>query len=166
MKIESTRVGTHEIEDADILHFPSGLIGLSRHKRFVVLEFAQDVPLGWLQSVDDPNFGLPVAEPGIFVHDYSVEAGSSEVSELGLESPEHCAILIVTTIGAGGMLVTGNLRAPLLVNVEKRIGRQVVLEREDLDLRALVDPVAFAHAPTLGGLAHAESAAPVESIAG
>ncbi len=162
MRIESSRVGTVEIREEDIIHFPSGLIGLNRYRRFVLLEFAQDVPLGWLQSVDDPNFGLPVAEPGIYVRDYAIETAASEVAELGLEHPDDCAILIVTTIGAGGVIVTGNLRAPLLVNVERRIGRQVVLDRDDLDLRALVDPVAFSQAPTLGKMTRTEGT-PVES---
>jgi flagellar assembly factor FliW len=164
MKIESSRVGSVEVRDQDIISFPSGLIGLARRNRFVVLEFAEDVPLGWLQSVDDPNFGMPVAEPGIFVSDYSIETSASEVAELGLKSVHDCAILIVTTIGAGGAIVTGNLRAPLLVNAESRIGRQVVLSREDLDLHALVDPVAFAQAPTFGTSARPDGV-PVESAA-
>ncbi len=146
MRIDSRRVGSFEVRPQDLIEFPSGLVGLPQRRRFVLLEFDRDVPLGWLQSVDDPDFGLPVAEPAIFVQDYEVEVPRGEAERLGLERLEDAALLIVTTIHAGGVMVTGNLRAPLLVNSLTRKGAQIVLERPDLDLRALVDPVAFAAA--------------------
>ena len=161
MRIESGRIGTVDINEDSLIHFPSGLVGLANQKRFVVLEFDREVPLGWMQSIDDPEFGLPVAEPGIFVQDYRVEIPRSDVAELSLDKEEDAVMLIVTTIHTGGVMVTGNLRAPLVVNAATRLGRQVVLERPDLDLRALVDPVAFAQAsPTQAAtLVHEEPVA-------
>ena len=146
MRIESNRIGNIEVDESDFIVFPSGLVGLSQRKRFVLMEFERELPLGWLQSVDDPEFGLPVAEPGIFVQDYRVELPRREVQDLELRRPEDALFLIVTTIHAGGVMVTGNLRAPLLVDATTRRGVQIVLDRQDLDLRALVDPVAFARA--------------------
>lgn len=159
MIIENSRVGTVEFEEEDLIRFPSGLVGLSSRRRFLLLDFDEDVPLAWLQCIDDPNFGLPVAEPGIFVPDYQIEASRETLAELEIDSVEEVAILVVTTVHAGGVMVTGNLRAPLLVNTRNRVGRQVVFDRNDLELRALVDPVAFAQAPLPTSTMRGETAA-------
>jgi flagellar assembly factor FliW len=146
MKIESRRIGTVDVDDASLITFPEGLVGLPTRTRFVILEFERDLPVAWMQCVDDPDFGVPVADPAIFVQDYRVELPRQDVAELDLARIEDAVMLVVTTIHAGGVMVTGNLRAPLLLNTGSRRGKQVVLDRPELDLRALVDPVAFARA--------------------
>ena len=146
MRIESQRIGTVEVDEQSLIEFPSGLVGLPARRRFVILEFDRDVPLAWMQNVDDPEFGMPVADPGIFVRDYQVQVPREDVGELALDSLEDAVMLVVTTVHQGGIMVTGNLRAPLVINLSNRRGRQVVLDRPDLDLRALVDPIAFARA--------------------
>ena len=146
MRIESRRIGAVDVNEDSLITFPGGLVGLPSWTRFVILEFERDLPVAWMQSVDDPEFGLPVADPGIFVQDYRVELPRLDVADLELARIEDAVMLVVTTIHAGGVMVTGNLRAPLLVNSENRRGKQVVLDRPELDLRALVDPVAFARA--------------------
>ncbi|HKK70100.1 MAG TPA: flagellar assembly protein FliW [Candidatus Krumholzibacteria bacterium] len=160
MRIESQRIGTFEVDDRSLIQFPSGLVGLPARSRFVILEFDRDVPLAWMQHVDDPEFGLPVADPGIFVQDYQVEVPRSDVADLDLGSLDDAVMLVVTTIHHGGIMVTGNLRAPLVVNLANRRGRQIVLDRPDLDVRALVDPIAFARASRTPG-AQAVTAEPV-----
>jgi flagellar assembly factor FliW len=146
MRIETLRFGTLEIDPAVLITLPSGLIGLPQRKRFVVLELEGGAPLGWLQCVDDPSFGVPVADPGVFRADYRIAVAAEEVAEITLDTVEDAAILIVTTIAPGGTQVTGNLRAPILINAHKRLGRQVVLDRPDLEFRVPVDPVLFAAA--------------------
>ncbi len=146
MRIESERLGALDVDDASVITFPRGLIGLPGRKRFVILEFGEGIPLGWMQCVDDGAFGLPVSDPQIFRPEYRVEASSPDVSDLELESAEDAVILVVTTVGAGGDLMTGNLRAPLLVNTRNRIGQQIVLDGPDAELRVEVDPLAFAQA--------------------
>lgn len=147
MRIQSKRLGTVDVDEADIIEFPSGLVGLGERRRFVLMEFGDGIPLGWLQDVDDGDFGLPVGDPGLFVPEYNVEVGRGEIAELDLSDLEDAVLLVVTTIAAGGTAVTGNLRAPLVVNLQNRRARQVVLDT-DLPLRAPVDPVAFAAART------------------
>lgn len=151
MRIESQRIGTIEVDESSLIEFPSGLVGLPTRRRFVILEFDRDVPMAWMQNVDDAEFGIPVADAGIFVRNYRVEMPRAVADELELDSLKDAVILVVTTIHQGGIMVTGNLRAPLVVNLANRRGRQVVLDRPDLELRALVDPVAFAQAQRTPG---------------
>jgi len=163
MKIESQRIGSLEVDDSSLIEFPSGLVGLPTRRRFVILEFDADVPMAWMQNVDDSEFGLPVADAGIFVRDYRIEVPRKDVAELELDSLEDAVMLVVTTIHQGGIMVTGNLRAPLVVNLTNRRGRQIVLDRPDLDLRALVDPVAFSNAQRTPGAEPVPTQEPVSS---
>lgn len=151
MKIESQRIGIVDVDEANLIEFPSGLVGLPARRRFVILEFDREVPMAWMQNVDDPEFGLPVADPSIFVRDYRVQVPRQDVAELALDRLEDAVMLVVTTVHQGGIMVTGNLRAPLVINLANRRGRQVVLDRPDLELRALVDPIAFARAERTPG---------------
>jgi flagellar assembly factor FliW len=146
MEVLSRRLGRIEVPDDSGISFPRGLVGLPERKRFVILEFGSDIPMGWLQDLDDPNFALPVAEPAIYTENYEIELEQREISELELADVGHAAILVVSTIGFGGRTMTGNLQAPLVVNTRTRIGKQIVLDRPDLDLRAAVDPLRFARA--------------------
>ena len=41
------------------------------------------------------------------------------------------AVLIITTIHSGGTRITGNLLAPLVINVDTRLGVQIVQENPD-----------------------------------
>lgn len=146
MRIESPAFGSLEVDQEAVLTLPSGLIGLPEKRRFVLVEHGAGSPLGWLLCVDDPAFGVPVADPAIFRSDYRIAVPQAEVAELALRSVDDAAILVVTTIAPGGTRITGNLRAPILVNVGNRTGRQVVLDRPDLGYRTPVDPIALASA--------------------
>lgn len=163
MRIESQRIGTIDVDESSLIEFPSGLVGLPTRRRFVILEFDRDVPLAWMQNVDDPEFGLPVADPGIFVQDYRVQVPRADVAQLELDRLEDAVMLVVTTVHQGGIMVTGNLRAPLVVNLSNRRGHQVVLDRPDLDVRALVDPIAFAQAQRTPGAEPVPTQEPVSS---
>ena len=48
MKISTTRFGHVNIEEADVLTFVDGLIGMEDCRRWVLLADAQNSALGWL----------------------------------------------------------------------------------------------------------------------
>ena len=124
MKISTTRFGSLTIEDADVLTFVDGLIGMEDCRRWVLLADAQNSALGWLQSLDRPEVALGVVSPRRFVADYQVRVARREIQPLGLENPSEAQILVIVSQAAGSLSL--NLKAPLVVHVAERLGRQIV----------------------------------------
>jgi flagellar assembly factor FliW len=124
MKISTTRFGNISIEDADVLTFVDGLIGMEECRRWVLLADAQNSALGWLQSLDRPEVALGVVSPRRFVPDYQVRVARREIQPLGLAIPQEAQVLAIVSHVGGSLAL--NLKAPLVVNVAERLGRQIV----------------------------------------
>ena len=73
MRIETTRFGPMEIDEQKIIHFPSGLLGFSETKDFIIFDHDQDVPFKWLQAICEPDLAFLIMEPFTVLPDYHVE---------------------------------------------------------------------------------------------
>lgn len=128
MQIRTTRFGPVEIEAEDILSFPAGLWGLEECRQWVLLADAQNAALGWLQSTTRPEVALPVVSPRRFVPDYQFKVYRSELAPLALDDLGNAQVL--TIVGKNERSITLNLKAPVVVNLPKRLGRQVLANGE------------------------------------
>jgi len=124
MEIPTSRFGPIEIEAADILHFPEGLAGLDGCLDWVFLADSMNDALGWLQSATHEEVALAVVSPRRFVPDFQVRVPRRELDALELE-PAHGAHVLVI-VSKNDRSITLNLKAPLIINLERRRGRQVV----------------------------------------
>jgi len=124
MKIDTSRFGTVDIEPDDLLHFASGLLGLEECRHWVLLADAENEALGWLQSTSRPDVAVAVVSPRRFVPEYQMRVSKGELAPLDLPDVREAQVL--TIVGKNQDGVTLNLKAPLVINLERRIGRQVI----------------------------------------
>jgi flagellar assembly factor FliW len=124
MTLVTTRFGAVTIDDDDVLTFAGGLIGMEDCCRWTLLADAQNEALGWLQSLDRAEVALAVVSPRRFVPGYRVRVSRRDIEPLGLGRPEDAQVLVIVN-QAGGRLVV-NLKAPLVIHLEARLGRQIV----------------------------------------
>src|SRR5262249_3419055 len=124
MNISTTRFGNLTIEEADVLTFVDGLIGMEDCQRWVLLADAENGALAWLQSLERPEVALGVVSPRRFVPDYQVRVAKREITPLGFDNPNDAQVLVIIS-NVGGTL-TLNLKAPLVVHLSNRVGRQIV----------------------------------------
>jgi flagellar assembly factor FliW len=129
MQLATTRFGVLEVETHDLLTFPAGLVGLEHCRRWVLLADASNDALGWLQSVERADVALAVVSPRRFVPTYQLRIGRNELIPLQLAQVEGAQVLAI--VGRGERGLTLNLKAPLVINVERRLGRQVVSTADD-----------------------------------
>jgi flagellar assembly factor FliW len=135
MDVTTSRFGKLQAPPSDILLFDQGLIGLRTCRRWIVLADAQNPALGWLQCVDDPDVALGVVCPRRFVPDYQLRVARQELAPLGLANDRDAHIVVIVSRRPEGLCL--NLRAPLVINVETRRGRQVVA-KDSLPIRLLL----------------------------
>lgn len=139
----TVRFGELDYKDEDVIHLSDGLLGMSTLGRWLILEMGNDVPLKWFQSLDRADFGFPVTEPYFYADDYTVELPDALRRRLGNGVSTDLTTLIITTIHPGGEKVTGNLVAPLVVDVETRRGAQVILDADQYSLRQDINYLKF-----------------------
>lgn len=124
MKIHTTRFGSIEIEPDDILFFRNGLLGFEDCRHWVLLADSENTAVAWLQSMQHADVAMPVVSPRRFVADYQVRLEPNDVDILQLNSVEQAYVLGV--VSRDHDVLTLNLRAPLVINLDRRIGCQVV----------------------------------------
>lgn len=124
MNISTTRFGSLSIEEGDVLTFADGLIGMEDCRRWVLLADAENASLGWLQSIERPEVALGVVSPRRFVSGYQVRVTRREIARLGLENPNEAQVLVIVSKTADALAL--NLKAPLVIHLESRLGRQIV----------------------------------------
>jgi flagellar assembly factor FliW len=125
MHVRTTRFGDLEIADDRVIYFPKGLLGFAEHKRYCLLEPAEDACFFWLQSVDDPSLAFVVTDPSFFVSDYSVPIREDQMVELKLPRLEDAQVFVI--VNKIDQSLTGNLQGPLVINTISRTGEQFVL---------------------------------------
>jgi flagellar assembly factor FliW len=124
MEIKTSRFGVLELQADDVISFPAGLLGLESCREWVLLADAHNDALGWLQCITRPEIALPVVSPRRFLPDYQVRVFRSEVAPLELHDLHSAQVLVI--VGKNERSITFNLKAPLMINVERRLGRQVI----------------------------------------
>ena len=76
--------------------------------------------------LDIDGFNLPVVDPTLADRGYAPKLSRRVLRALQLEADDSVLLLAVTTRRPDGDLV--NLRAPLVVNVQRRLALQVILD--------------------------------------
>ena len=123
----TTRFGEIEYDPSNLLHFPAGLIGLPRLRRFVVMPNKKQGPLFWIQSVDEPDMAFVLTDPTNFFLDYRVAPDRAERLLLQIEEGDECYSLCVVTVPPD-QNITLNLAAPILFAPKSNRAIQIILE--------------------------------------
>lgn len=132
MHIDSPRFGALEIEPSKIIEFPRGLPGFEDLKRFTLLH--PDAAAGGeapsyfiLQSVDDAAVAFHIADPARFGFNYEITLSDEDAAMIELADPAAAAVVVMLLSEGEG--VRANLNAPLIINLEARLGVQHVFAR-------------------------------------
>lgn len=126
MLIATRHWGAQEIDEARIVTFPNGLPGFPDCRRFAVLSGEGSTFL-WLQSVEQVEVALPMAEAFSLFPDYDVELDADDAVALQITDPERVAVFVIVTVHGDPLQAHANLVAPVIINTATCLGRQKIL---------------------------------------
>jgi len=127
---ESQALGRVTVSEDHIITFPSGLPGFPDEHRFVLINDHLEPPFYCLHSVDNPSLAFVVTDPTALVPDYRPKNSAGIMRELSASSSEDLQTLVTLTIPPGRPReITANLMSPVLINPERGLGKQVVIEK-------------------------------------
>lgn len=150
MQIDTTRFGTIDVTDDEIVEFDDGLPGFAGRRRMVLLG-GGEMPGGqhadgihsvfWLQDVTDPDLAFMTIVPWTAYPDYDIDIDPLDVGGGG---PDDVCVLTIVTVRRedGGVRLTSNLLAPVVINTATRRGRQIILQHQDWPVQAPLAEVA------------------------
>lgn len=125
MEIVTKTYGILEISEKQQVQFPKGLLGFADFTEFAIIDSAQP-PFFHLQSLQDPELSFIILSPDVFRPDFTLDIGPEELEDLQWDEDEELLVMAIVTIPRDGKPMTANLQGPLVMNRNKRIGKQVI----------------------------------------
>ena len=95
----------------------------------------------WFQAVEAPFHAFVVTDPWAVFPDYAPEVSDIDANQLELTSFEDARVYAILTIPRNPSEISVNLRAPVVINIAKRLCKQVVLLNEQYHTRHMVNRV-------------------------
>ena len=138
MEIKTRIFGDVTISDDKMISFPNGIVGFPDLKDFALIhdeEQGDQAGIRWMQSVQEPNFAMPVINPLVVKEDYNPMVDDELLSVIG--AGENILVMTTITVPTDLSKMSVNLKAPFVINVDTRKAVQVVLE-DDLPVKFYV----------------------------
>lgn len=124
MIIETSTWGQLDINEEAVYQFPKGIPGFEEETAFAVIAL-EEGPFSYLQSLKSDSLVFLLADPFSFYADYEFELPDTDAEELEIE--DSVWVRSIVTLKEQVEESTLNLLAPIVMNPQKRMGKQVVL---------------------------------------
>ncbi|MGM0778011.1 MAG: flagellar assembly protein FliW [Bacillota bacterium] len=128
MNIQTKFHGEQEINQDDIIYFPSGIPGFLGEKEFYVLPL-EGTDLFVLQSVKTPEVAFIVTDPFVLFPQYEFVLPEEALEKLEIQSDKDVATFAILTVRDPFGETSANLQAPLVINQTKKLGKQIILNQ-------------------------------------
>ncbi len=132
MEVTTKIFGMVTIADEKIIDFPGGIVGFPELNKFALMHDEDNEGrsgLGYLVSMDEPSFALPVLNPLLVKPDYNPVVEDDLLSGLGEFTPDNTIVLVTVTVPHKEIeKMTVNLMAPLVINADSLKGAQIILD--------------------------------------
>ena len=129
MKIKTRAFGQIEIDDERVMKFVGPMLGFEAADKYALVDVAPESPFKIMQLVSDPDICFLVTDPAIFFPNYHVSLTKEQAAEIELNDPSKAAVMAVVNIRKDGGQITANLLAPVVVNSETLLGKQILLNK-------------------------------------
>lgn len=140
MKLQTKYLEEVDINEADTIYFKNGIPGFIEETKFVLLDLPDNPLFQILQSVKSQSVAFILTNPHQIYKNYAFEIDDNTVDSLGIESEHDVAILSIVTLGQSFEKSTLNLKAPIIINPNKKNGKQLILNIDELPTKAPIMP--------------------------
>lgn len=117
----------YSYDEAQIVNFAEGLIGLPELRRAVVVPMSGCEPFCWLASLEDETTRFIVVDPS------EIFSGYQPLSSAG-DAAFEVKTLAIVRVASDWQKTTVNLRAPIVIDLVSRRGAQFILSESSYGL--------------------------------
>jgi len=127
MQLQTTRFGLMAIDPDQIIAFTQPILGFLDYRYFILIPGPSDA-LRWLQSTESGELAFLLMSPFSVMPEYEVTLRPSDQTELDATSTDALEIYTLVVVPADPRQIRTNLRAPIVINPQRRLAKQIVLE--------------------------------------
>lgn len=138
MNIQTKYFEEIEINEEQIITFSQGLPGFHDQKEFVLLDLPDNPLFQVLQSITEEYVAFIVVNPYYFRKDYEFDLDDSLIELLQIESEKDVAVFSILSLKDPFETSTMNLQAPIIINVNKKLGKQYITNHKDYSTKELI----------------------------
>jgi len=120
--------GKVDIDEDKIIEFPEGIPGFKDENEFVLLPLEEDSLFVIMQSVNNSDLAFITIEPKSIIKDYEFVISEKTEELLEITGIEDIILLNIVNIKDELEDMTINLAAPLVININANLGKQVILD--------------------------------------
>lgn len=131
MELKTKYHGVRNYDEEDVITFKRGIPGLENLKRYIIFPAEENKLFYILQSVEDLSIGIVLISPFNVMKDYEFKLDDDKVRELGISGSKDVLLLNTVTLSSKIENITANMKAPLVININKKIGEQIILDNEN-----------------------------------
>ena len=138
MKITTRVFGEIDIEESKIIHFQGGIVGFPDLTDFAIIHDAEkdgENPIRWMQSMQEPNFAMPVMDPLAVCPDYNPTVEDEMLKPIGELNPDSILVLVTLTVPQDVKNMSVNLQAPFIINADERKAIQLIVDPDKYEVR-------------------------------
>ncbi len=138
MKVNTRVFGEIDIADDKIIHFQGGIVGFPDLTDFALVHDAEkegDTPVRWMQSLQEPNFAMPVMDPLVVCPDYNPVVEDELLKPIGEINPESVLVLVTLTVPKDVKQMSVNLQAPFVINADEKKACQIIVDSDKYPVR-------------------------------
>lgn len=128
MELHTKFHGTKEYNETEVINFEKGLPGFEHLKKFILFQIQENEYFSILHSVEDESIGLIVVSPFDFRTEYEINLDESLLEGLKIKSEQDVMVVNTVTLSSSVSNITVNLRAPIIINKNEKLGEQIILE--------------------------------------
>jgi len=129
LTIATRNFGTITVQPEQIITLSPGLLGFADLHRYVLIEYNQESPFLWMQSLDNPDLVFVVVDSVTIMPAYRIAPAPDVFQELAVKGIEDLKFFVILTIPPGRPQdITANLMGPIVINLRNRRGKQLVIE--------------------------------------
>ncbi|MFD2369392.1 flagellar assembly protein FliW [Brevibacillus sp. GCM10020057] len=122
------------ISEGTKLYFEDGIPGFPDLMFFQLQQQENDTPFYFLSSLENPAVEFGLINPFAIFPDYEFVLDDVIKEQLRVQDDTALMVVNIVTIRTEGE-VTVNLKAPIVINIENRMAKQVILNDERYPIR-------------------------------
>jgi flagellar assembly factor FliW len=131
MNIQTKYHGDVELLQEDVITFPQGIPAFEDEKQFIILPLQEGSIFSILQSVKNSSLAFIMGDVFSLFPNYDIELKQSSIGLLELDEAKDAFVHCIVTVKEPFIDSTANLKAPIIINTTKKIGKQVVLNQQN-----------------------------------
>lgn len=129
MSVKTRNFGDIQIDEDKVIVFKEGIPGFEELHKFILID-SQDEVFHYLQSIENGDICFVIINPYDLKKDYAPIISEEYFSKLGGGPSEQFALYSIVCLKNPIQDSTVNLAGPLVINIENKLGIQVVTEEK------------------------------------